>query len=340
VLRNSPLQSCNTLALEARADAMARVADKEQLLAALAWATEHGLPVIPLGEGSNIVFAGDQRALVLRVETRGIEVLDDSADHTLLRVAAGENWHCLVRQTLRQGCYGLENLALIPGTVGAAPIQNIGAYGVELASFVVTVHCLNIADGSSLSLSAAECRFGYRDSVFKRDLRDRLVITEVDLRLSRRSSPRLDYPALAQAVERQQLAEVTPEDVYRAVVSIRRSKLPDPVREPNAGSFFKNPTIEEGLARELSKQFPGMPVYPQPGGRAKLAAGWLIEQCGWKGYRQDRLGVHPEHALVIVNYGNNSGTRLLALADEIAHSVQARFGIALETEPRIYGRWR
>lgn len=338
VLRDSPLQSCNTLALEARAAAMARVTDEEQLLAALAWAAGHNMPVIPLGEGSNVVFAGDLDSLVLRVETRGIEVLEDGRDDTVLRVAAGENWHRLVRNTLREGRYGLENLALIPGTVGAAPIQNIGAYGVELAPFVVAVHCVNIADGSALSLAAAQCRFGYRDSVFKRDLRDRLIITAVDLRLSRRPHPRLDYPALADFVGQQQLAEVTPEDVYRAVVSIRRSRLPDPAREPNAGSFFKNPVIDGGLARELSKQFPGLPVYPQPNGMSKLAAGWLIEQCGWKGYRHDRLGVHPEHALVIVNYGNNSGRQLLALADEIARSVETAFGIALETEPRIYGR--
>ena len=338
VFHNSPLQSCNTLALEARAAAMARVADEAQLQAALAWAAARRLPVIPLGEGSNVIFAGDLDALVLRVETRGIEVLADSRDATVLRVAAGENWHQLVRQTLRQGCYGLENLALIPGTVGAAPIQNIGAYGVELASFVVAVHGVKIADGSPVSLATAECQFGYRDSVFKQGLCDRLLITAVDFRLSRRPDPRFDYPALACFIEQQQLAEVTPEDVYRAVVSIRRSRLPDPAREPNAGSFFKNPVIDSGLARELSRQFPGLSVYPQPDGRSKLAAGWLIDQCGWKGYRHDRLGVHPEHALVIVNYGNNCGRKLLALADEIARSVRARFGIALETEPRIYGR--
>lgn len=336
--RNKSLHRCNTLALQASAAAEARVTDAQQLFDGLAWAAEHELPVIPLGEGSNVIFAGDLDALVLRVATRGIEVLEATADEILLRVAAGENWHQLVQYTLQQGWYGLENLALIPGTVGAAPIQNIGAYGVELAPFVAAVHGVNIPDGSSLELTGAECAFGYRDSVFKHGLRDQVVITAVDLRLSTRPSPRFDYPALAQFIEQQRLTEVTPVDVYHAVVSIRRSKLPDPAREPNAGSFFKNPVIDADRARDLVKAFPGLPAYPQPAAMSKLAAGWLIDYCGWKGHRQNKLGVHPEHALVIVNYGNNSGRQLLALADEIARSVLVTFGIALEIEPRIYGR--
>jgi UDP-N-acetylmuramate dehydrogenase len=338
VLRNKSLHACNTLALEARAAALARVASTEQLLEALAWAAEHKLPIIPLGEGSNVIFAGDLNALVLCIKTVGIEVLEDTGDQAVLRVAAGENWHQLVQHTLQQGWYGLENLALIPGTVGAAPIQNIGAYGVELAPFVAAVHGVNIADGSSFSLTGTGCEFGYRDSLFKRGLRDQVVITAVDFRLSARPSPRFDYPALAQFIEHQKLAEVTPEAVYHAVVSIRRSKLPDPAREPNAGSFFKNPLLDAGRAGDLAKQFPGLPMYPQPDAMSKLAAGWLIDHCGWKGYRHNKLGVHPEHALVVVNYGNNSGQQVLALADEIARSVQLTFGIALEIEPRIYGR--
>ena len=337
VFHNSPLQSCNTLALEARAAAMARVADEAQLQAALAWAAARRLPVIPLGEGSNVIFAGDLDALVLRVETRGIEVLADSRDATVLRVAAGENWHQLVRQTLRQGCYGLENLALIPGTVGAAPIQNIGAYGVELQSCLQYVHARTLSDGQDLALSRAECEFGYRDSVFKRELRDRVMITAVELQLSREPRVHAEYPALADALAHHRGSRLNPQAVFDAVVNIRRNKLPDPTVEPNAGSFFKNPLVSAELAQELVNKFPALPSYPQADGQVKLAAAWMIEHCGWKGYREDDIGVHPDHALVLVNYGNKSGERLLSLASEIAATVADTFGLQLVIEPRVYG---
>lgn len=337
VKRKQPLQALNTLALQAQATALARIGDEAALGAALQWARAEGLPVMPLGEGSNIVLAADLEALVLKMETRGIHLLEESSERVVLRVAAGENWHALVQWTLQRGYYGLENLALIPGTVGAAPIQNIGAYGVELAAFVRAVHGLGSATHEAISLSCSDCEFAYRDSIFKHSLRDRVIITAVDIELSRTACMKVDYPALALELDPIAAAALTPQDVFDAVVRIRSSKLPDPARVPNAGSFFKNPVLSSEVADELASQFPELPQYPQPDGGVKLPAAWLIDHCGWKGFRRDGLGVHPEHALVLVNYGSDSGAQLLALAADVAASVQDSFDIELEIEPRVYG---
>lgn len=344
VQRAESLRPYNTLALDACATALVHVGSDTCLREAIDWATAEGLALVPLGEGSNVVLAGDIDGLVLRLETRGIEILEDKADTVLLRVAAGERWHAFVEWSIQQGFYGLENLALIPGTVGAAPIQNIGAYGVELATFAQQVHCIDITSGQTHVLEAADCQFGYRDSIFKRSLRDQHIITAVDIRLSRVAPVRADYPVLSRALAEQGIDNASAEQVFDTVVNIRRSKLPDPQHIPNAGSFFKNPVVPDKHARELLRQSPGLPQYPQADGNTKLPAAWLIEACGWKGYRRDGLGIHPDHALVLVNYGNESGNAnpsgeaLLALAAEVAASVQDRFGIALEIEPRIYGR--
>ncbi len=328
----------NTLALPAAAEALAVVTGEGELLAALEWAGQRRLPVVPLGGGSNVVFAGDLPGLALCVANRGIEVLEQSREQVLLRVAAGENWHALVEWCLRRGYHGLENLALIPGTAGAAPIQNIGAYGVELSRFLVRVHAVEIGSGRRRTLSLEECEPGYRDSVFKRRLRDQLVIDALELRLSRAPIVAVDYAALADCLTRRGIDEPRPRDVFDAVVAIRRGRLPDPATEPNAGSFFKNPVLSSQDALDLSAQWPGLPVYPQGEGQAKLPAAWLIEQCGWKGYRQGGVGVHPEHALVIVHYGGADGAAVLALARRIADSVAGRFGVVLEIEPRVYGQ--
>lgn len=337
IRRKEPLGPYTTLALGGCAAALALAGNEADLGEALDWARAEGLPVVPLGQGSNVVVAGDVDALVLRVDTRGIDVLEDRGDTVVLRVAAGENWHRLVHWSLTQGLFGLENLALIPGTVGAAPIQNIGAYGVELEPFVRQVHCIRVADGGAFSLAGEECGFGYRDSVFKHALRDKVLITAVDLVLSRRPRVRADYPALAQALAGRGIVDPAPMEVFDAVVDIRRSKLPDPAQLPNAGSFFKNPVVGSDRAGQLGRRFPDLPRYPQADGSVKLPAAWLIEHCGWKGYRREGLGIHPEHALVIVNYGNGSGAALLELADEVAASVREAFDIALEMEPRVYG---
>lgn len=332
---NEALLACNTLSLQAHAEALVTIRHDADLVAALDWARQHGLPVIPLGEGSNVVLAGDPKALVLRMQTRGIELLDSSKDKVRLRVAAGESWHGLVQWTLAQGYYGLQNLALIPGTVGAAPIQNIGAYGVELQSTVLQVHGKLIDDGSALALDRVACEFGYRDSIFKHALRDKIIITAVDIELALEASVDISYPALGAAFEGAGVAP-SPQEVFDAVVNIRRRKLPDTKLEPNAGSFFKNPVLAADSAVALLEKYPALPHYPQPDGTVKLPAAWMIDYCGWKGCRRNGFGVHPEHALVLVNYGNDNGRELLDLASEIAGSVSAEFGVELLIEPRVY----
>lgn len=337
IQRGEPLRGYNTLALQARAYAFVSVNNEEELLAALAEAREFKLPVVSLGEGSNVVLAGDIHALVLHQQSRGIELLETGSDFVRLRVAAGESWHELVRWTLQRGYFGLENLALIPGTVGAAPIQNIGAYGVELRSSLLQVHARNIADDHAVVLSNKDCEFGYRDSIFKHTLRDKLVITAIDLQLSLRADVTITYPALARYFEEHTRIEVTPQAVFDAVVGIRSSKLPDPSVVPNAGSFFKNPVLQSKDVAGLVKSHPALPNFPQQDGTVKVSAAWMIDHCGWKGFRRGDVGVHAEHALVLVNYGGESGALLLGLADEIATSVKDTFGVHLEIEPRVYG---
>jgi len=338
IRRAENLRHYNSLALSARAAALVETASDEEVRQACHWAKERGMALIPLGEGSNVVIAGEIQALVLRQRTRGIRLLENDGSGALLRVGAGENWHRLVQWTLQHGLFGLENLALIPGTVGAAPIQNIGAYGVELARFVDAVHAVRTNDGEPVTLSGLECDFGYRDSIFKRELMDRVVITAVDLRLERTPALNTDYPALAAALAGRNVAALTPLDVFDAVVKLRRARLPDPAVEPNVGSFFKNPFIEADLAYTLVKRFPAMPLFPQAGGNFKTSAAWLIDFCGWKGQRRGGVGVHPGHALVLVNYCGGSGVELLSLAAEIADSVARTFAVSLEIEPRIYRR--
>lgn len=338
VQTNYDLQPCNTLALYARAGHFARAENDAELLAAIERARLDGLRLLPLGGGSNVVLAGDVDGLVLQLVSRGIERLDEDGAAVTLRVQAGESWHALVAWTLRHELYGLENLALIPGSVGAAPIQNIGAYGVELDSCLVAVHAVTRDTGERVRLEAADCELRYRDSIFKHALREKLVITAVDLRLSRQPRLQLSYPALADALEQRGVAQPTPGDVFDAVVALRQARLPDPAVQPNAGSFFKNPLVSLDHANRLRALYPELPVYPlADGDRCKLAAAWLIEQCGWKGHRQEGVGVHPGHALVLVNYGGNSGAALLRLAEDIAASVAARFDVTLEIEPRVYG---
>lgn len=337
ILCPESLKSYNTLALSAEASALVRVTHMKQLLEALEWAGQRELPVIPLGQGSNVVIAENLQALVLCMATSGRKVLQECDSEVFLRVSAGENWHQLVEWTLGQGYYGLENLALIPGTVGAAPIQNIGAYGVELDSMIAAVHAVSTSNNERVSLSPKECEFAYRDSVFKRRLRDQFIITSVDLKLSKQPQLHTRYPALSQYLSHNAVTEPCARDVFEAVVSIRSNRLPDPAVEHNAGSFFKNPVVSADKAAKLQDVFPGLPAYEQDNGDVKLPAAWLIEACGWKGKRQGDVGVHPGHALVVVNYGDATGKELLAFTSQISQSVRERFDVSLEIEPRVYG---
>ncbi|MEP4484928.1 MAG: UDP-N-acetylmuramate dehydrogenase [Halioglobus sp.] len=336
VAREVSLRPFNTLGLEATAAALVSVSDTEQLRSALEWAAVESLPVLPWGAGSNLVPVDRVECCVIMQGDTTIDVLSDSPEQQTLRVSAGYNWHTLVQETVAAGLFGLENLALIPGTVGAAPVQNIGAYGVELAAFVSAVHMLRIDDGSALSLDTLGCKFGYRDSIFKHELAGKVIITAVDFVLHKKPRCVVTYPSLEEYFA-SSAGEVTPQSVFEAVVAIRSERLPDPAHIPNAGSFFKNPIVEGAIAKSMATRYPELPMYPQSDGRYKLPAAWLIEQCGYKGVARDGVAVDKNHALVLTNTGANSGAALLELAHEIQTAVLAQFGCELDIEPRVLG---
>lgn len=334
--RDVALRPYNSLALSARAAHFVRVETVEEARAALDFARARELPVTVLGGGSNVVLAGDLPGLTIRVGIRGRTLVAERGDAVHLRVGAGEDWHGTVRHCLARGWYGLENLALIPGTVGAAPIQNIGAYGVELESRFLELEAIAIATGETRRFTRADCRFGYRDSLFKGAGRDAWLITAVTFVLGRRPAPVLTYPALREALADVPAAEITPERVAAAVIALRRARLPDPAQVPNVGSFFKNPMVGADQARRLAERFPGLVSFPGAGGGVKLAAAWLIERAGWKGVARAGVGVHDRQALVLVNRGGDAAA-LLALARDIRADVAERFGVELELEPRVLG---
>jgi len=335
LLENAPLGALNTLRVAARARWLAELRDAAALPALLATAAAQG-PLLVLGEGSNVLFAADYPGLVLRPLCTGLQLLEDDGEAATVRAGAGVGWDALVEWTLARGLGGLENLALIPGLVGAAPIQNIGAYGVEVGESIAGVEAWDRQAGCSVRLARRECAFGYRDSVFRRDP-DRWIVTAVELRLSRRAPLRLDYAGVREELAAMGAPDPTALQVATAVRRLRRRKLPDPALIGNAGSFFKNPVVDASLAGRLREEWPDVPVHPAGATRCKLSAAWLIERCGWRGHREGDAGISAQHALVLVNHGDASGAQLLALARRVAQSVEARFGVRLEPEPRIVG---
>lgn len=332
--RSFDLKEFNSLALPAKAEFFCSIDTVSQLQQALAYANQQNLKVTPIGGGSNLVLAGDLNGLVLHINLKGVStsaVIDNSMD---ISVGAGEDWHEFVTLCLNKGWHGLENLALIPGNMGAAPIQNIGAYGVELGQFIQSVAVVNIETGQSKVLSREDCDFGYRTSIFKQSAKDKYIITRVNLRLCTQPVINISYPALSEFIDGQ---DATPKIIFDTVCQIRRSKLPDPKKIPNVGSFFKNPIVTRQQADKLIATYPGLPTFSVKGGLTKLAAAWLIEHCGFKGKRQGKVGVHHMQALVLVNFEGN-GEDLLCLAEAIKSQVAEKFTVVLEVEPRIYGR--
>ncbi|GGY54167.1 UDP-N-acetylenolpyruvoylglucosamine reductase [Bacterioplanes sanyensis] len=321
----------STLALPATARYYGRYQSTSELLSWLGWAQQQGVAVRPLGGGSNVLLAPEVDALVLQSDMCQVQVVHETECHRWVLVDGGCDWHSWVVDSAHYG-HGLENLALIPGTVGAAPIQNIGAYGVELAEWVAWVEGVQLSTRQWQRWSAQDCRFAYRDSIFKRELRGDVIITRVCFRLSRRFEPNLSYQPLA---EWSAGAQVTPHSLREAVCAIRRSKLPDPAELANAGSFFKNPVVAQPQAQLLQQRWPQMPTYPAQGG-VKLAAGWLIEQAGWKGRRLGKVGMHRQQALVLVNYGGASLGDIEALVRQVQTDVWQRFKVALEPEPQRF----
>ena len=329
------LQHCNTFGIDARARYYLRIDSVELLRAALADPRLAGLPRLFLGGGSNIVLTGDFDGVVLHMAIAGQEVLPDTRvpGRILLRAGAGQSWHGLVEFSLEQGLGGLENLALIPGTVGASPIQNIGAYGVELKDVFYQATVFDTASGQVRTMDAAACRFAYRDSIFKQPDGAGLVVLDVTFALPVQWSAQLGYAELANAVKEAGLVSPTPRQVADLVIAIRRRKLPDPAVIGNAGSFFKNPVVSQAVCADLLAAHPALVHHAQADGSEKLAAGWLIDQCGWKGRSLGRAGVYPKQALVLVNQGGATGPEVVALARAIAGDVEAKYGVVLETEP-------
>jgi UDP-N-acetylmuramate dehydrogenase len=334
VQANVSLKRYNSFGVDVLARWFAEAHDDQQVRETLAYAAQRQLSVMLLGGGSNLLLTGDIEALVLRMASRGIRLLRDDGDQVLIEAEAGEPWHPFVQWTLQQGFVGLENLSLIPGTVGAAPMQNIGAYGVELKDSFAGLTALDRDSGELREFSLAECEFAYRDSLFKHEA-GRWVILRVRFALSRSALLHLDYGPLRQRLAEQGIVAPTAMDVSRAICAIRSEKLPDPAQLGNAGSFFKNPLVSAELAERLRTEHADLVAYPQADGRVKLAAGWLIERAGWKGFREGDAGVHHLQALVLVNHGQASGQQLLALAQRIQADIVQRFAVELEIEPNV-----
>jgi UDP-N-acetylmuramate dehydrogenase len=335
VERDAPLQELTSFGVAARAALFARIGSAAQLAEILADPRYGELPRLILGGGSNVLFTRDFDGLVLKIEIPGLREAGDTADSWLVEAGAGENWHGVVDRLLRMDRPGLENLALIPGCTGAAPIQNIGAYGVELAERLHAVSTWDIAEQRVMSMSLADCGFGYRDSVFKGALAGRRVVLGVTFALPKRWQPVTGYADVAHELKARGIDAPGPRDVFDAVVAIRRRKLPDPAAIGNAGSFFKNPIVARAKHAELLAHFPSLVSYPLSGGRYKLAAGWLIDAVGLKGATRGRAGVYDKQALVLVNRGGATGAEILALAREVQDKVQEKFGVMLEPEPVI-----
>ena len=337
IIENAKLDARNTLGVAARAPMLVEVAQAGVLPELFGYGMLRDGPVFVLGGGSNVLFAGDPEGVVLALNAQSIALVEDDGDMAIVRADAGVEWHAFVLWTLGHGLAGLENLALIPGTVGAAPIQNIGAYGIEVRESIHAVHAFDRSTRATVVLAPHACGFAYRDSVFKHDP-DRYVVTAVDFRLSRTPHLRLDYAGVGDELKAMGIDAPRPSQVAEAVCRIRRRKLPDPAVIGNAGSFFKNPIVPDAIADALHAEHPTLPMFRSgSGGTRKLSAAWFIDQCGWKGHREGDAGVAASHALVLVNHGKATGAELLALARRIAGSVHDRFGVAIEPEPRIVG---
>lgn len=332
VQSNVSLRHLNTFGLDADARYFVNVSSVDELTAVLRDPVWKGIPKFILGGGSNILLTQDIDALVIHPGIKGINVLEETEETVTLEVGAGEVWHDFVMHCVDNGYGGVENLSLIPGTVGAAPMQNIGAYGVEIKSVIESVEAVDIESGQKRVFSNAECEFGYRESIFKKALKHQYVITGATFRLSKKPVLNAAYGDVQKTLQEMGAKNPTIRDISEAIMQIRRSKLPDPAEIGNAGSFFKNPEIPVAQFAQLRETFPEVPGYPVDAETVKVPAGWLIERAGWKGYREGEIGVHARQALVLVNYGGGTGAQIKALAEKIQASVAERFGIRLNAE--------
>ncbi len=334
IIKNIDLSPLNTFALNHRAEAFAKIKDHQQLLYAINTAKQNQWPLNVIGGGSNIILTGDIKGLVIQPNFKFIEVLQEDQTHIEIVVGAGVPWDQLVQICVSRGWYGLENLSLIPGLTGAAPIQNIGAYGVECSQFITRVNATFLKNGEQYSLNSEECDFGYRESRFKNPEHPASLITSIHLKLNKQFTAQTEYPVLQQA-HNEQANPFTALQLRELICQIRQSKLPDPKQLPNVGSFFKNPIISNHQFDTLQQTHPGIVGYPQCRNSTKIAAGWLIDQCQWKGKRLGPVGMHKKQALVMVNYSQAKSQNVLELADRICADVEQQFEITLEIEPRF-----
>jgi UDP-N-acetylmuramate dehydrogenase len=335
ISENVLLRPYNTFGIAAQARFFASFSNAAELEELLKAPPAQGLPHMILGGGSNVLFTRNYDGILLKNEIKGISVVGEDDGYVYVKAGAGENWHGLVMDCIKQNRAGLENLSLIPGNVGASPMQNIGAYGVEIKDVFHELEAYHLQDHAIVKFNNADCHFGYRESVFKRQYKGQFAILNVTYRLSK--SPRLNtsYGAIEEELRHMGVQELTIQAISQAVINIRSSKLPDPAKTGNAGSFFKNPTVSAEKHQALKLAFPDLVAYPVAGEEFKLAAGWLIEQCGWKGFREGDAGVHARQALVLVNYGNATGNEIYQLSQRVLDSVQEKFGVELEREVNI-----
>ncbi len=335
LIENFSLKKFNTFGIDVQAHLFTEITclkDFEELIS-----IHHGsgLPLLPLGGGSNILFTKDYTGLVAKISNKGIKIISENENDVLIEAAAGELWEDLIGYCIKNKYYGLENLSGIPGQVGSSPIQNIGAYGVEVKDCIKEVGTIDLDDGRNRNFSGAECNFSYRDSIFKRELKNKVIITNVVFKLSKVEHFNLKYGGVLEEIRR--ISDETPgiAAVSKAISNIRGRKIPEPKDLGSAGSFFKNPVITNELFEQLIKKYPDMPNYPANDNKRKLAAGWLVEQCGWKGYRAGDAGVCENQALILVNFGNVSGTEILELSKKIRESIFEKFGINIDPEVNI-----
>ncbi len=335
IRKNFPLKTLNSFGLDLFSNSFLEVESEKEIEALIKSDSlkEFGDDILVLGGGSNILFTENYRGIIIRPAIKDIIFNETENNQVLIKAGAGVNWDEFVNITVEAGLSGLENLSLIPGTVGAAPIQNIGAYGVEVASVIKRVNFIHIDSGTKESLSGAECNFGYRDSIFKNSLKNRTIIISVEFLLSRDFSPILDYGDIKAVLGTE--GSPTPSAVREAVIEIRRSKLPDPAVKGNAGSFFRNPVVTKDKYLALKSKYPEMPGYPSADGNYKIPAGWMIEKSGWKGKRKGNAGVHDKQALVLVNHGGATGKEIHDLSIAIKKDVYSMFRVTLETEVNI-----
>jgi len=335
ILKNYPLTHLNTLGIEAKAAFYAVVHSVDELRDLIKIPEVLNVPRLVLGGGSNILLSKDFPGLVIHNSIRGIEILKEDEDWALVKSGAGEVWHEFVCFVIDKGLGGVENLSLIPGCVGASPIQNIGAYGVELKDVFYELDAIDLSKGSLKTFTHSECGFGYRDSIFKHEAKGKYLITSVTFRLSKKHVLNTSYGAIEDELKAMGVTNPGIKEISQAVINIRRSKLPDPAEIGNAGSFFKNPEVALNVYESIKQEHPDLVAYKTGDQKMKLAAGWLIEQCGWKGKVVNRVGMHRKQALVLVNYGGASGEELLTHARNVQRSVKEKFGVEMEMEVNI-----